>query len=123
MEKSQANPQTATTTTTTARPERVEKGEYCIDHDIDYQEGDEFKTINNVGSVEACRQQCLSESRCEFYVWKGFSSQKTCSLKASSLWLPTYESGTVSGKSIAQKIVLKNCHEIVFFFQSRINYT
>ena len=64
-----------------------------------------------MGSVEACRQQCLSESRCEFYVWKGFSSQKTCSLKASSLWLPAYESGTVSGKRI-KKIVLKeiNCH-------------
>ena len=46
---------TTTTTTTTVRPERVEKGEYCIDHDVDYQEGDEFKTINNVGSVEACR--------------------------------------------------------------------
>merc|ERR1711971_595941 len=88
---------TTTTTTTTVRPERVEKGEYCIDHDVNYQEGDEFKTINNVGSVEACRQQCLSDSQCEFYVWKGFSSGKTCHLKSSSLWLPTYESGTVSG--------------------------
>ena len=44
------------------------------------------------------RQQCLSDSQCEFYVWKGFSSGKTCHLKSSSLWLPTYESGTVSGK-------------------------
>ena len=45
-----------------------------------------------------CRQQCLSDSQCEFYVWKGFSSSKTCHLKSSSLWLPTYESGSVSGK-------------------------
>ena len=45
-----------------------------------------------------CRQQCLSDPQCEFYVWKGFSSGKTCHLKSSSFWLPTYESGTVSGK-------------------------
>merc|ERR1711935_90843 len=60
-------------TPTTARPEKVEKGEYCIDHEVDYQEGDEFKTINNVKSVESCRQECLSETKCQFYVWKGFS--------------------------------------------------
>ena len=98
FKKVTCNQVTTTTTTTTVRPERVQKGEYCIDHDVNYQEGDEFRSINNIGSVESCRQQCLSENECQFYVWKGFSRSKTCHLKASGIWLPEYESGTVSGK-------------------------
>ena len=82
----------------TTRPQRLRKGDYCIDYDVNYQDGDEFRSINNVRSVEACRQQCLSDSQCEFYVWEGFSRSKTCHLKASAIWFPEYESGTVSGK-------------------------
>ena len=95
-------------TTTTARPEPVQKGKYCIDHDVNYEDGDEFRSINNVGSVESCRQECLSETECQFYVWKGFSRSKTCHLKASGFWVPEYESGTVSGKLFSK--LLRFCH-------------
>lgn len=69
------------------------KGEYCVDLDVNYNEGDQFKEINNVDSPEQCRQLCVSEPQCQYYVWSG----SKCSLKGSSLWIPRLESGTVSG--------------------------
>ena len=90
----------STTTTTTAAPlitPHLVKGDYCIDYDINYEEGDEFKKIRNVESIEACRQLCLKESECKYYVWKGASRRKQCLLKSSGLWIPKYESGTISG--------------------------
>ena len=85
-------------TTTTPKPiERFQKGEYCVDDDVNYQEGDQFKSIRNIDSAEECRQQCLNESRCKYYVWKGNSKRKNCLLKSSGLWIPKLEQGTVSG--------------------------
>ena len=80
-----------------------QKGEYCIDYDVNYEEGEEFRIINNVNSVESCRQKCLGESKCIHYAWKGFSRNKTCHLKASAIWKSSkveYEYGTVSGKEM-----------------------
>merc|ERR1711860_347278 len=47
------------------------KGEYCIDYDVNYEEGDEFKKLRNIPTVEECRQKCLEESQCKYYVWRG----------------------------------------------------
>ena len=89
---------TTTTTTTTPKPlEQFTKGEYCIDYDVNYEEGDEFKKLRNIPTVEECRQKCLEESQCKYYVWRGSTRRKQCLLKSSGLWVPKYEEGTVSG--------------------------
>jgi len=89
---------TTTTTTTTPRPvEQFRKGDYCIDYDVNYEEGDEFKKLRNIGTVEECRQKCLQESQCKYYVWRGSTRRKQCLLKSSGLWVPKYEEGTISG--------------------------
>ena len=88
---------TTTTTTTTPKPEQFTKGEYCIDYDVNYEEGDEFKKLRNIPTVEECRLKCLEEPECKFYVWRGSTRRKQCLLKSSGLWVPKYEEGTVSG--------------------------
>ena len=88
---------TTTTTTTPKPPEQFTKGEYCIDYDVNYEEGDEFKKLRNIPTVEECRQKCLEESQCKYYVWRGSTRRKQCLLKSSGLWVPKYEEGTVSG--------------------------
>lgn len=73
------------------------RGDYCVDYEINYEEGGQFKRINNVASAELCRQQCTSEPRCNHWTWKGSSTNKRCLLKSSALFTPRSESGTVSG--------------------------
>ena len=69
-----------------------------IDYDVNYEEGNEFKKLRNIPTVEECRQKCLEESQCKYYVWRGSTRRKQCLLKSSSLWIPKYEEGTVSGR-------------------------
>jgi len=84
-------------TTTEPPSTRFEKGDYCIDHNINYQEGDQFKSIRNIESLESCRDECLNEAQCRYYVWQNSVRGKSCFLKSSGLWVPKYESGTISG--------------------------
>ena len=71
-----------------------------IDYDVNYEEGNEFKKLRNIPTVEECKQKCLEESQCKYYVWRGSTRRKQCLLKSSSLWIPKYEEGTVSGMKI-----------------------
>ena len=72
-----------------------------IDYDVNYEEGNEFKKLRNIPTVEECRQKCLEESQCKYYVWRGSTRRKQCLLKSSSLWIPKYEEGTVSGTNFS----------------------
>ena len=78
------------------------KGEYCVDYDVNYQEGDQFKSIPRVQSVDECRLLCLRENNCKYYVWRGDKKRKPCLLKSSGLWLPKLETGKLS--TLLQKL-------------------
>ena len=64
---------------------------------MNYQEGDQFKSIPRVQSVDECRLLCIRENNCKYYVWRGNAKRKPCLLKSSGLWLPKLETGTISG--------------------------
>ena len=89
-----------------------------IDYDVNYEEGNEFKKLRNIPTVEECRQKCLEESQCKYYVWRGSTRRKQCLLKSSSLWIPKYEEGTVSGTKF-QLFVYKNFWDFSCLFTLR----
>ena len=71
----------------------IQRGDYCVDYHIFYEEGDEIETLENVFSADECKAYCERDPRCQFYSW--FVS--TCSLKSADNWEPVYEDGAVSG--------------------------
>jgi hypothetical protein len=76
---------------------RLTKGEYCIDYDVEYDGGDQFKRINKVGNAEECRKLCVNEPACNYYTYKGTTNRKPCFLKKTADWIPKLGSGSVSG--------------------------
>ena len=74
------------------------RGEYCVDYNVLYEEGDEFKVVDNVSTAQECRFECLTTQRsdgCRFYSWSKLN--KKCYLMNEELWFPTIEKNAVSG--------------------------
>lgn len=75
-----------------------ERGEYCVDYNVRYEDGDAFKVVGGVGTAQECRFECLATQRsdgCRFYSWS--ATDKKCYLMNEELWIPTIEKDAVSG--------------------------
>ena len=75
-----------------------ERGEYCVDYNVRYEDGDEFKIVDSVATAQECRFECLASQRsdgCRFYSWS--AATKKCYLMKDELWIPTIEKNAVSG--------------------------
>ena len=52
--------------------ENLKNSDYCIEHGAVYFGGDEAKLINNLDSVQECRDRCLQESGCQYFRYFSF---------------------------------------------------
>jgi len=78
--------------------QQYERGEYCVDYNVKYEDGGEFKVVENVESQHECRFECLttqSSDGCRFYSWS--KEERKCYLMKDELWIPAIEQGAVSG--------------------------
>ena len=78
--------------------QQYKRGEYCVDYNVRYEDGGEFKVVEKVRSQHECRFECLTTQNsdgCRFYSWS--STEKKCYLMKDELWIPAIEKGAVSG--------------------------
>ena len=78
--------------------QEYKRGEWCVDYNVRYELGDEFKVIDRVNTGQECRFECVATQRsdgCRFYSWS--SSEKKCNLFKDDLYIPVIEKDAVSG--------------------------
>ena len=99
----------------------TEKGDFCVDYHIYYDEGDELNHFDDVFSAEQCRVFCESAPGCKFYTW----FIDSCSLKSSANWEPVYEEDAISGSTLGEcrnadynKLDFCECQEFDYDYSS-----
>ena len=78
--------------------QHFQRGEYCVDYNVLYEDGHEFEIVENVQRSQECRFECLAKQQshgCRFYSWS--ISEKKCYLMKDDLWTPVIERNAVSG--------------------------
>jgi hypothetical protein len=78
--------------------QHFQRGEYCVDYNVRYEDGDEFEIVEKVQSGQECRFECLAKQQsqgCRYYSWS--RSEKKCYLMKDDLWTPVVEKDAVSG--------------------------
>merc|ERR1712150_3018 len=98
-----------------------EKGDYCVDYHIYYEEGDVIRDIDDIFSAEQCRVRCELAPGCKYYTW----FIDSCSLKSSANWDPVYEEDAVSGSTLGDclnadynKLEFCECQEFDYDYSS-----